>query len=221
MRPLSAGKWLFVESWKKRLFVTVLELFEASRLLRWGAAGHILSVREEIPGRAWQTRGWSNCAVLSALLLGRSSWSWTPHGLYRQLLREDGVEHVFLEDVLVEQIAELVGPSADLLRLGGEARGDPIQRVLLDLGRRWLADVLSPTQSQAWQFTVYEGYRFPRATCIYATALDKQIEYIADILAEANNRCEVFIADCRRSATLLVGMLRGSMPAEALFERYL
>ena len=91
MRPLAKGNWLLLESWKRRLHAPVLELAQADRFLRWAALGDVLRVREHVPGRAWQTRGWSNCAVLSALVLGRKSWSWTPHGLYRQLLREPGV----------------------------------------------------------------------------------------------------------------------------------
>jgi hypothetical protein len=91
IRPVGAGNWLLVESWKHRLHVPVLGPRKVQQFLRWGALGDVLRVREHVPGRAWQTRGWSNCAVLTTLVLGRRSWSWTPHGLYRQLLREPGV----------------------------------------------------------------------------------------------------------------------------------
>jgi hypothetical protein len=91
VRPARAGTWLLVESWKHRLHVQVLDSTEIQQFLRWGSLGDVLRVREHVPGRAWQARGWSNCAVLTALILGRRSWSWTPHGLYRQLLREGAV----------------------------------------------------------------------------------------------------------------------------------
>jgi hypothetical protein len=91
VRPAKAGNWLLVESWKHRLHVQVLELTEVQKFFRWAALGDVLRVREHVPGLAWQARGWSNCAVLTALVLGRRSWSWTPHGLYEELLREDGV----------------------------------------------------------------------------------------------------------------------------------
>jgi hypothetical protein len=91
MRPSGAGNWLLVDSWMHRLHLPVLSPIEAQHFLRWAAVGDVLRVREHIPGRAWQTRGWLNCAVLTALVLGRRSWTWTPHGLYKQLLREPGV----------------------------------------------------------------------------------------------------------------------------------
>jgi hypothetical protein len=51
----------------------------------------VLLVREFIPGRCSQVRGWANCAVLTSYLLGRPYRVWTPHGLYKRLLREPGV----------------------------------------------------------------------------------------------------------------------------------
>ena len=101
MRPLSDGNWLLVESWKHRLHVPVLHPAQAQKFLQWAALGDVLCVRELVPGRAWQTRGWSNCAVLSALVLGRRSWSWTPDGLYRQLLREPGVSPEDMSKLLI------------------------------------------------------------------------------------------------------------------------
>jgi hypothetical protein len=79
MRPTGTGSWLLVEPWWTRMMVTILPPDNAVRFLRWGATGDILRVREAVPGKASQIRGWSNCAVLSAFLLGRPSWAWTPH----------------------------------------------------------------------------------------------------------------------------------------------
>jgi hypothetical protein len=94
IRPLDDGRWLLVEPWWTRLMVNVLASDDAARFLQWAAAGHVLKVREAIPGRGTQLRGWSNCAVLVAFLLGRSYWTWTPHGLYRRLMADTGVQAV-------------------------------------------------------------------------------------------------------------------------------
>ena len=88
MRPTNTGSWLLVEPWWTRMMVTILPPADAVKFLRWGGTGDILRVREAVPGKASQLRGWSNCAVLTAFVLGRPSWTWTPHGLYRELLRE-------------------------------------------------------------------------------------------------------------------------------------
>ena len=94
IRKLDDENWLLVEPWWTRLMVNVLAADEAIKFLRWGAAGHMLKVREAIPGRGTQLRGWSNCAVLMAFLLGRSYWTWTPHGLYRKLVADASVEAI-------------------------------------------------------------------------------------------------------------------------------
>ena len=108
IRPTSTGSWLLVEPWWTRMMVTVLPPADAVKFLQWGATGDILRVREAIPGRASQLRGWSNCAVLTAFVLGRSSRAWTPHGLYRELLREGETRHVNVEQLLIDQIGTTV-----------------------------------------------------------------------------------------------------------------
>lgn len=102
IRKLDHESWLLVEPWWTRLMVNVLSANEAIKFLRWGAAGHVLKVREAIPGRGTQLRGWSNCAVLMAFLLGRSYWTWTPHGLYRRLMADANVETINPDQLLSE-----------------------------------------------------------------------------------------------------------------------
>ena len=102
MRPLGGRLWLLVESWKMRLSVTSLDVLDALKFMRWASTGDVLCVKEHLPGRAWHARGWSNCAVLTALLLGRRSWAWTPHGLYRRLASEAGVNRVDVDALLHE-----------------------------------------------------------------------------------------------------------------------
>lgn len=96
IRRVHDARWLLVEPWWTRMLVSVLTLDEALKFLRWGATGDILQVREATPGRGNQAHGWSNCAVLIGFLLGRSYWTWTPHGLYRRLSAESGVRPVDL-----------------------------------------------------------------------------------------------------------------------------
>ena len=102
MRPLGGRLWLLVDSWKHRLSVASLDMLDALKFMRWASAGDVLRAKEHLPGRAWHTRGWSNCAVLTALLLGRRSWTWTPHGLYRRLVNEPGVSRVDMDALLRE-----------------------------------------------------------------------------------------------------------------------
>jgi hypothetical protein len=88
MRMVSDGCWILVEPWWTRMLVGVLTPADAVKFLRWAATGDILQVREAVPGCGNQVRGWSNCAVLIAFLLGRSYWTWTPHGLFCRLVAE-------------------------------------------------------------------------------------------------------------------------------------
>jgi hypothetical protein len=87
---------------KNRLSVASLDVLDALKFMRWASAGDVLRAKEHLPGRAWHTRGFSNCAVLTALLLGRRSWTWTPHGLYRRLVNEPGVSRVDTDALLRE-----------------------------------------------------------------------------------------------------------------------
>jgi hypothetical protein len=115
MRPIGGRLWLLVESWKNKLSVASLDVIDALKFMRWASAGDVLRVKEHLPGSASHARGWSNCAVLTALLLGRRSLAWTPHGLYRQLVSEPGVSRVDADALLheMEQLSRRPGPQAD------------------------------------------------------------------------------------------------------------
>jgi hypothetical protein len=104
IRMVADGCWLLVEPWWTRMLVSVLTLDEALKFLRWGVTGDILQVREDIPGRGNQVRGWSNCAVLIGFLLGRSYQTWTPHGLYRRLVAERSARRVDLASWLANRV---------------------------------------------------------------------------------------------------------------------
>lgn len=89
IRPDGEGRWLLIESWWNRILAATLTAEQAERFLRWGARGSILLVREYVPGKSSQVRGWMTCAALVAHHLGRSYWVWTPHQLYRALRKEE------------------------------------------------------------------------------------------------------------------------------------
>jgi len=98
--------------------ITALRTDEAVKFLRWGAAGSILRVTERIPGSGSQARGWSNCAVLISLMLGRSYWTWTPHGLYKRLSAENSVERVELDGLFEKTL------TSTMTGIGGKAFND-------------------------------------------------------------------------------------------------
>jgi hypothetical protein len=87
LRPEPGGEWTVFEPWWTRLVTATISSEQARKFLRWGAEGDVLLVRDSIPGDSSQVRGWMNCAALTVHLLGRPYWVWTPHQLYRRLLR--------------------------------------------------------------------------------------------------------------------------------------
>lgn len=88
MRPEPDGRWTLLEPWWHRLLTASLSAEQAHKFLMWAAAGDVVAVREDIPGKGSQVRGWMTCAALVSYLLGRPYWVWTPHRLFRLLLRE-------------------------------------------------------------------------------------------------------------------------------------
>ncbi|HVZ23837.1 MAG TPA: hypothetical protein VG871_22340 [Vicinamibacterales bacterium] len=94
MRPEPDGRWTLFEPWWHRLLSTSLSVEQARKFLVWAAAGEVVAVREHIPGRGSQIRGWMTCAGLVSYLLGRPYWVWTPHRFYTLLQREMNVWRV-------------------------------------------------------------------------------------------------------------------------------
>jgi hypothetical protein len=107
MRPAGKGEWTLFEPWWHRLMTATITLEQARKFLLWGARGDVLLVREAIPGVGGQVRGWMTCAALASYLLGRSYWVWTPHGLYKLLLREPNVCRVDVSVLLTLDAGEL------------------------------------------------------------------------------------------------------------------
>ncbi|MFQ5852165.1 MAG: hypothetical protein ACE5JU_16465 [Candidatus Binatia bacterium] len=107
MRPVGPGEWTLFEPWWHRLLTATITSEQARKFLLWGARGDVLLVLEAIPGRGSQVRGWMTCAALTSYLLGRPYWVWTPHGLYKLLLRERNVCRVDVSVLLGLDAAEL------------------------------------------------------------------------------------------------------------------
>lgn len=106
MRPAGPGEWTLFEPWWHRLLTATISSEQARKFLIWGSRGDVLLVREAIPGRGSQIRGWMNCAALSSYLLGRRYWVWTPHGLYKLLLREPNVCRVDVSALLSQDLVD-------------------------------------------------------------------------------------------------------------------
>lgn len=111
MRPAGAGQWTLFEPWWHRLLTATITSEQARKFLIWGARGDVLHVREAIPGRGSQVRGWMTCAALASYLLGRNYWVWTPHGLYKLLLHEPNVCRVDVSALVKFNAAKLAEAS--------------------------------------------------------------------------------------------------------------
>jgi hypothetical protein len=217
MRPTDSVSWILVEPWWSRLMITLLPPADAVKFLRWGASGDILRVREAIPGRGNQARGWSNCAVLASFVLGRASHTWTPHGLYLQLCREKEVKHENVEELIVKQIDRVIGKaSADALRLDPELIAAPLETVLTHLGRDLVFAFMDPSILELGRMAVIEAERFPRATREYCErGVEPAIGKLTRILQDASDRGDIKVRSCRQAASQFIAMLRGNMHLEA------
>jgi hypothetical protein len=80
-----------------------------------GRQGDVLHVREAVPGRGSQIRGWMICAAFASYLLGRPYRVWTPHGLYKLLLREPNVCRVGVARLVSLDAAEMAKASQTIL----------------------------------------------------------------------------------------------------------
>lgn len=220
MRPTNTGSWLLVEPWWTRMMVTILPPADAVKFLRWGGTGDILKVREAVPGNANQIRGWSNCAVLTAFVLGRSSRTWTPHGLYLELLREKTTQRQDVEQLLVDQFTNVVRQSASsALSIPADQLSLPLRDLLTIIGRNLLEAMMTPSLLEVCYTAILEADRYPRATRVYAQYGPKLgIEVLTKILARAKQDGQVDLSDCETAARQFLGMLRGNAHLEAVFQ---
>ena len=219
MRMVDDGCWILVEPWWTRMLVSVLTLDQAVKFLRWGAAGDILQVREAVPGCGNQVRGWSNCAVLIAFLLGRSYRTWTPHGLYRRLAAERGARPVDLAQWLADYVRVLTTRNADQALEALEAdEGKSLRTALLRLGNGIMSALMSRAALGLYKVAVSESSRFGAAANAYWECAPKRaIETARKVLVQAQLRGEVNIDDPAVAARQFVAMLRGDIHLEILF----
>ncbi|MBR1198438.1 TetR/AcrR family transcriptional regulator C-terminal domain-containing protein [Bradyrhizobium sp. AUGA SZCCT0240] len=220
MRPTNTGSWLLVEPWWTRMMVTILPPADAVKFLRWGGTGDILRVREQVPGRASQMRGWSNCAVITAFVLGRPSWTWTPHGLYKELLREKTTRRENVEQLLVDQFAKVVSQySSNALSVSADQLSLPLRELLVIIGRNLLETMMTPALLEVCYTAILEADRYPNATRVYAQHGPKRaIEVLTNILARAKQAGEIDLADCEAGARQFLGMLYGNIHLEAVLQ---
>jgi hypothetical protein len=213
LKMVGDDQWVLVEPWWTRIMVTTLRTDEAVKFLRWGAAGSILRVTERIPGAGSQARGWANCAVLISLMLGRSYWTWTPHGLYERLSAEDGVERVELDVFLEEKLTSAMHVMSEkalcdvptLIKLSPEA-------AFMELGRRISKVMFCSTSLSFYRLAVSEAPRFPAAAGAYFSCGPHQALDVAKALI--SHFCESgWFRDCdgERASRAFLSMLCGNL----------
>lgn len=219
IRMVDDGTWILVEPWWTRMLVTVLTLDEAVKFLRWGATGNILQIREAVPGRGNQVRGWANCAVLTAFLLGRSYRTWTPYGLYRRLRGEHGALAVDLPQWLAEHVRGVATRTTDqALEALQTTEGQPLRPALLLLGYSIMSALMSRSAVGLYKLAVSEPSRFGEAANAYwEEAPQRAIEAVHKVLQQAQQRGEVDVHDPALAARQFVAMLRGDIHLEILF----
>lgn len=220
MRPTNTGSWILVEPWWSRMMVTVLPPADAVKFLRWGGTGDILRVREAVPGHASQVRGWSNCAVLTAFVLGRRSFTWTPHGLYRQLLREKDTRREGVENLLVEQFTKVVSQHSDsALAVSADQLSLPFRELLTLIGRNLLEAMMTPSLLEVCYTAVLEAERYPAATRVYAEHGPKRaIAVLSKILEKAVRDGHIELTDCDAGARRFLAMLHGDIHLQAILQ---
>lgn len=128
MRPAGPGEWTLFEPWWHRLLSATITSDQARKFLLWGSRGDVLLVRERIPGGGSQVRGWMNCAALASYMLGRPYWVWTPHGLYKLLLREPNVCRVDVSVLLDRGLDALTGSNSRIVHACEQCRPDSKKR---------------------------------------------------------------------------------------------
>ena len=218
MRMVADDYWILVEPWWTRMLVSVLTLDEAVKFLRWGASGQILQVREAIPGVGNQARGWSNCAVLTGFLLGRSYWTWTPLGLYRRLRAEPSTQQVDFSRWLADHIRDVATRTTDIaLSSIGSEEGQPLNVVLSRIGTAVTTALTSRAGLALYKVAVSESSRFGDAAQAYwEYAPQRAIASIRRVLQQATLRGEIDIDDPEVLARQFVAMLRGNLHLEML-----
>jgi hypothetical protein len=153
-------------------------------------------------------------------VLGRPSWTWTPHGLYRELLREKTTRREKVEQLLVEQFAKVVSQySSNALSVSADQLSLPLRELLIILGRNLLETMMTPALLEVCYTAILEADRYPNATRVYAQHGPKRaIAVLTKILARAKQAGDIDLADCEDGARQFLGMLYGNIHLEAVLQ---
>lgn len=219
MRPLGNGEWLIVEPWWTRMMIRVISLDQAMRYLRWGAAGTIIRAAEHVPGGASQMRGWSNCSVLVAFLLGRGYRTWTPNGLRVRLGAEPGTTRVELPEFLAGYARQLGQEErrAALTAMQG-AQGEPLEALLQRAGVSMMSYLLHPSIICLCRTFIVESSRYPAAAhAFWRRGPGRVTAGLAGILAGAVATGALPNASTSQASRSFVSLLCGDLYLEALF----
>jgi len=153
-------------------------------------------------------------------LLGRSSWAWTPHGLYRQLLREKSTRRGNVKQLLVDQFTKVVSHhSSNALSVSADQLSLPLRELLIIIGRNLLETMMTPSLLEVCYTAILEADRYPDATRAYAQhGPQPAIAVLTKVLAKARQAGEVDLADCEAGARRFLGMLHGNIHLEAVLQ---
>ncbi|MDZ5454430.1 TetR/AcrR family transcriptional regulator C-terminal domain-containing protein [Labrys sedimenti] len=210
----SDDSWTLFEPWWSRLLVATINTDQALPFLRWAALGDVLAVTESIPGAGGQLRGWMNCAALTSFLLGRSYWTWTPHGLYRRLLRETKVKRIDVGALFADHFSMLASTtwgriSANLRDAGSQ---DSLACVLRNFGCAYLTALTSHTSVLAYRSMIQECADFPEAAlCFWENGIGRAVSHLTAILEAAKLDGHIDLDDCSIAANQFLGLLRGDL----------
>jgi hypothetical protein len=213
IRPVNHEQWLLFEPWWSRLMVSTLNTEEAVQFLKWADAGAVLRVTERIPGTGSQLRGWSNCAVLAAFLLGRHYWLLSPNTLFKRLAEEPGVEQIKVPELLARYFANIVSSIADAALAPAETllthSAVAPREQLVFLASRITAALNSPTLAMAYRVAGAESSTYPaladmlreRGTHRALQCAKAAMEQLATVLdtpaLDAERAAEAFVASIR------------------------
>jgi hypothetical protein len=153
-------------------------------------------------------------------VLGRPSWTWTPHGLYRELLREKTTRRENVEQLLVDQFAKVVSQySSNALSVSADQLSLPLRDLLIIIGRNLLETMMTPALLEVCYTAILEADRYPDATRVYAQhGPQPAITVLTKILVRARRAGEVDLADCEAGARQFLGMLHGNIHLEAVLQ---
>ena len=163
-------------------------------------------------------RGWSNCAVLSAFLLGDQAGHRTPHGLFRQLLHEKSTRRRDVQQLLVDQFTNVVSHySSNALSVRSDQLSLPLRELLLIIiGRNLLETMMTPSLLEVCPHPRTARYPDGRGRAQHRPQAGHRGSY--ETLAKARQAGELDLADCEAGARQFLGMLHGNTHLEAVLQ---